>query len=266
VNDRNLVKGLKFQRPGALDARAIADIVEQGYLNKRRDSGFIQKQTFSPSTVGYGHGTCPRYWYHAFTGAFFDETRNDALGVANMDYGTAEHANIQQMFEDAGLLEAAEVEIKLQDPPVRGYVDAIINWEGESVVAEFKTTRQEAFIFREVTGKPAAYHLLQLLTYLYALNKTRGFLLYLNKNDQTVCVIPVELDETNRKILDDVFAWLRSTRAAWESQTLPLRPFRKSKETGLPDNKICNSCPVQKTCFEAPEGDVKLARMELPTL
>jgi CRISPR/Cas system-associated exonuclease Cas4 (RecB family) len=266
MNDRNFVKGIKFKRPGALDARAIADVVEQGYLNMRRSSGFMQKVTFSPSTVGYGHGTCPRYWFHAFTGAWFNEDRTDAMGVGNMDTGTHEHATMEKIFEDAGMLEANEVEIKIEDPPIRGYVDAIIDWEGERVVGEFKTTRQEAFVFRELSGKPAPYHLLQLLTYLRALDIPRGFLLYLNKNDQTVCVIPVEMNETNTKILDDVFAWLRTTRAAWENDTLPERPFRKSKETGLPDNKICNSCPVQKACQEAPEGVIKIARMELPKL
>lgn len=262
---RDFIKGLKFKRAG-LDPRAIADIVEQGYLNKRRASGFMQKVTFSPSTIGYGHGTCPRYWFHAFTGAWFDESRTDAQGVANMETGTNEHQTIQDIFEQAGILEAAEVEIKIENPPIRGYVDALIDWEGETVVAEFKTTRQEAFIFREISGKPANYHLIQLLTYLRALGKKRGFLLYLNKNDQTVCVIPVELDETNEAIIEEVFSWLRTTRAAWESGTLPLRPFRKNKETQLPENKVCNNCPVQKTCFENPDGEVKIARMELPTL
>jgi CRISPR/Cas system-associated exonuclease Cas4 (RecB family) len=265
MTDRDIIKGLRFKKAG-LDPRAIADIVEQGYLNKRRESGFIQKQTFSPSTVGYGHGTCPRYWFHAFSGAWFDEDRTDALGVANMDTGTHEHANMEQFFADAGILVEAEVEIKIENPPIRGFVDALIDWEGEHIVGEFKTTRQEAFVFREISGKPANYHLIQLLTYLRALNLKRGFLLYLNKNDQTVCVIPVELDETNEAIIEEVFSWLRSTRAAWEAGTLPERPFRKSKESGLPENKICNSCPVRRDCMAADAGVVKLARMELPTL
>jgi hypothetical protein len=263
---RELIKGIKFKRVGALDARAIADVVEQGYLNKRRASQHIQKQTFSPSTIGYGHGTCPRYWFHAFTGAWFDESRTDAQGVANMETGTHEHVNMEKFFEDAGLLVEAEVEIKIENPPIRGYVDAIIDWEGEHIVGEFKTTRQEAFVFREITGKPANYHLIQLLTYLRALNLKRGFLLYLNKNDQTVCVIPVELDETNEAIIEEVFSWLRETRAAWEAGTLPERPFRKNKETGLPSNKVCNDCPVQKDCFAEGPGVVKIARMELPVL
>jgi CRISPR/Cas system-associated exonuclease Cas4 (RecB family) len=262
---REIVKGLKFKR-GGLDPRAIADIVEQGYLNKRRESGFIQKKTFSPSTVGYGHGTCPRYWFHAFTGAWFDESRTDAQGVANMDTGTHEHENMERFFEEAGILVANEVEITIENPPVRGFVDAIIDWEGEEIVGEFKTTRQEGFVFREITGKPTNYHLIQLLTYLRALNKKRGFLLYLNKNDQTVCVIPVELDETNEKIIEEVFEWLRTTRAAWEAGTLPMRPFRKNKETGLPENKVCRECPVKRDCFAEGEGVVKIARMELPTL
>lgn len=266
MSDREIVKGLYFKNPNKLDAKAIADVVEQGYLNMRRQSGFIQKQTFSPSTIGYGHGTCPRYWFHAFTGAWFDEGRTDALGVANMDTGTHEHANMEKFFEDAGLMIQAEVEIKIANPPVRGFVDALIDWEGEHIVGEFKTTRQEAFAFRELTGKPANYHLIQLLTYLRALNLKRGFLLYLNKNDQTVCVIPVELDETNERIIEDVFEWLRTVRKSWEDGILPERPFRRSKATGLPENKVCRECPVRRDCFAAADGEVRIARMELPKL
>lgn len=262
---REFVKGFKFKKAG-LDPAAIADIVEQGYLAKRRASGHIQKKTFSPSTIGYGHGTCPRYWYHAFSGAWFDESGTDAQGVANMETGTNEHANIQKIFEDAGLLEASEVEITIENPPIRGFLDAVINWEGESVVAEFKTTRQDIFAFREASGKPAPYHLIQLLIYLRATGRKRGFLLYLNKNDQTVLVIPVELDETNEKILDDVFEWLRAVRQAWESDTTPERPFRKAKDGTPAENKICSACPVKRDCFAAGDGMVKIARMELPKL
>ena len=260
-----LIKGLRFKKAG-LDPYAIANIVEQAYLNKRRPSGFVQKKTFSPSTIGYAHGTCPRYWFHAFTGAWFDESATEAGSVAVMDYGTDEHVKLEKFFEDAGILVEAEVEIKIENPPIRGFVDALIDWEGEQIVGEFKTTRQEAFVFREISGKPANYHLIQLLTYLRALNKKRGFLLYVNKNDQSICVIPVELNDENEKILDEVFEWLREVRAAWEGGTLPERPFRKSKETGLPDNKVCNNCPVRATCFEQDAGVVKIARMELPTL
>lgn len=262
---RDFIKGLKFRRAG-LDPRAIADVVEQGYLAKRRESAQITKKTFSPSTIGYGHGTCPRYWWHAFSGAWFDETRTDAQGVANMETGTNEHTAIQEIFEKAGLLEAAEVEIKIENPPIRGFLDALINWEGETVVAEFKTTRQEMFIFREVSGKPAVYHLIQLLIYLRATGHQRGFLLYFNKNDQTVCVIPVEMSPENEKILEDVFGWLRAVRNAWALGDMPERPFRKNKETGLPSNKVCNSCPVQRDCFAAGDGMIKIPRMELPVL
>lgn len=260
-----LVRGLKFKKAG-LDPQAIADIVVQGYLSKRRESGFIQKKTFSPSTIGYGHGTCPRYWHHAFSGAWFDETRTNAHSVAVMDKGTAEHANMEQFFEDAGVLVAKEVEITIENPPVRGFIDALIDWDGEQIVGEFKTAREESFVWREMTGKPSNYHLIQLLTYLRAMNLKRGFLLYLNKNDQSVCVIPVELDETNEAIIEEVFDWMREVRAAWEAGTLPERPFRKSKETGLPSNKVCNDCPVKRDCFAAEEGVIRIKRMELPTL
>lgn len=265
--NRDISKGLRLKNTKGLNAAEIADVIEKGYLAKRRPSSpWTQKKTFSPSTIAYGHGTCPRYWTTAFNGldTFTDST--DALGVANMSYGSHAHDEIQEIFEQAGLLVEAEQEITIQDPPIRGYLDAIVNWKGEEVVCEIKTTRAESFAFKETSRKPSANHLIQLLIYLKATGIQRGFLLYMNKNDQTFLVIPVELDTANEKIINDVFEWLRTVRAAYENNQTPKRPFRKNKETGLPSNKICNACPVQAVCFAGPEGEVAIARMEVPAL
>lgn len=266
---RSVIKGLKLRsKAGELNPAEIAEAIEQGLLAQRRPvQEWTQKKTFSPSSIGYGHGTCPRFWYLAFSGTDSWQDDVDAMGVANMGVGSMVHDYIQTALESSGFLIEQELEITLEDPPVRGFLDAIVNWKGEELVAEIKTTRQETFVFKESSGKPSPNHLIQLLIYLKATGKRRGFLLYVNKNDQTFLVIPVEMDEDNEAILNDVLDWLRKTRAAWEAKTLPVIPFTRARNAGAPTNKICRACPVQKDCFaKSNEGDVELPLMEVPKL
>lgn len=265
---RDIVSGLKFRRKSGLDGPAIARTIEAGYLAKARESKFTTKKTFAPSSIGYGHATCARYWYQAFSGAFFEENV-DAMGLANMAYGSQAHERIQKIMADQGILEAAEVEITLSDPPVRGYLDALINWEGETIVAEIKTTRQESFVFKQVSGKPSPNHLLQILLYLKATGCKRGFLLYENKNDQSFLVIPVEFDEKNQAILEDALVWMRKVYKTWQDKIVPNRPFRPKYDE---NNKVilgqvCGNCPIRKACWEDTNaGEVKITRMAVPTL
>ena len=256
---RNIVQGLKFNKvkDTEVDGNKLALALEEAYLMQRRPAKFTKKKTFSPSSIGYGNATCARYWYLAFDGAVFEDD-NDALGIANMSYGTQAHTRIEKLFEDAGLLIDKEIEIKLSDPPIRGYMDVMIKWDGEEVPGEIKTTRGEMFAMRQASMKPPAYNLYQILIYMKATEKKNGFLLYENKNDQSFLVIPITMDEKNEKILQDAFDWLRTTRKAWEDQQLPNRPVPTKR------NKICKSCPVRNTCWDTlPEGENIIPLMEV---
>ena len=263
---RNLIKGIKIKNRKGLDPSAIAEAIEQGFLAKGRPAqSWVQKKTFSPSSIGYGHGTCPRFWFLAFSGTKNWQDDVDAMGIANMSLGSVFHDEVQSAMEAGGMLVEAETQITIEDPPIMGYLDAVINWEEEEVVCEIKTTRQESFIFKETSRKPSANHLIQLLIYLKATGRKRGFLLYVNKNDQTFLVIPVELTEENEKIIEDVFEWLRTTRAAYDNNSLPVIPFRKTKDTGFPSNATCRACPVRKDCFDKrDEGDIAIPTMVVP--
>lgn len=254
-----IVKGQMWKKNEPLDRLAIAQTIASGFLAHRRESKDTQKKTFSPSNIGGYTGLCGRYWYLAFDGGFFDE-KADAMSINTMAFGNYAHDKFQEIFNDLGILVEAEQEIEIADPPIRGYLDAIVDWHGEHVVCEIKTTRSESFMFRELSGKPTAQHLIQILIYLDATGLDKGFFLYMNKNDQSICVIPVEMNEVNRKILDEVYDWLRRVRKAWEDQELPKRPFRKR------DNPTCNSCPLQESCWDGPEGDIKIPKMGVPKL
>lgn len=257
---RDIVAGLKYRKqPAGFDANKLAKMLEDAYMMRQRPNGFKQKKTFAPSSIGYGNATCARYWVLAFNGAEFVE-KNDALGIANMAYGTDAHARIEQLFEDAGILADKEVEIKVQDPPIRGYMDVLVNWEGDTVPGEIKTTRPEMFAFRQSSMKPTPYNLFQILIYMHATNKKTGFLLYENKGDQSFLIIPVEMTKENRERLDNAFAWLRLVYAAYEAGDMPKQPVPTKK------NKICKTCPLWDACWGegAPEGNVEIPLMEVP--
>ena len=49
--------------------------IESGYLADRGPRHQVKK-TFAPSTIVYGHGECPRYWYLAFEGGTFEDNVN----------------------------------------------------------------------------------------------------------------------------------------------------------------------------------------------
>src|SRR6478752_2584642 len=143
---RDISKGKQF-RSGAVNAKVISDLVEKGYMANVRESKVTKKETFAPSSIGYdGNGRCPRYWYMAFEGKYVFEETTDSMGMATMLNGRDAGERIANIIGDAGALVATEVEVKMTDPPVRGYIDALVRVGDEIVVGEIKTTRQEMFV------------------------------------------------------------------------------------------------------------------------
>lgn len=207
-----------------------------------RQNKWTKKKSFAPSGVGYGNGTCPRYWYYAFNGAEF-EYDTPAQAIQNMDAGTAAGERIAGMLDKAGLLVKAEEPAELSDPPIFGYIDAVVNWKGEEIIGEVKTTKQETWNYRAVAGKAPGYQLIQLLIYMYIKNKQRGFFLVENKNDHGILIFPVRMTEENKALVERVFDWMRTVKKNADDGELPTRPFTKSS---IP----CKGCPVKSTCWE----------------
>jgi CRISPR/Cas system-associated exonuclease Cas4 (RecB family) len=261
---KNLLQQIMIKEPKKveiIDTQALIEKIQSGYTVKRVDK-FQTKKTFAPSTIAYSHGECPRYWYLAFEGAVFEDNA-DAYGAANMTAGTKSHERIQQAMMDSGIAEIFEsedgptTEFKIinNDPPIFGYGDAMINWEGEQIVGEIKTMLNEGFEYRKKTLKPKTGHLIQLLIYMKILKKSKGVLIYENKNNHELLVIPVEVTDNYRQWIDQTFQWMRDVRKAWTEKTLPTKNYRSN-------SKICKTCPIQKACEDAGSGVVKLKSLE----
>jgi CRISPR/Cas system-associated exonuclease Cas4 (RecB family) len=264
IMTKNLLQQIMIREPKKIeiiDTQALIEKIQSGYTVKRVDK-FQTKKTFAPSTIAYSHGECPRYWYLAFEGAVFEDNA-DAYGAANMTAGTKSHERIQQAMMDSGIAEIYEsdegptTEFKIinNDPPIFGYGDAMINWEGEQIVGEIKTMLNEGFEYRKKTLKPKTGHLIQLLIYMKILKKSKGVLIYENKNNHELLVLPIEVTDYYRQWIDETFQWMRDVRKAWTDKTLPTKNYRSN-------SKICKTCPIQKACEDAGTGVVKLKSLE----
>jgi hypothetical protein len=198
---REIVKNLKFKKHTGkfFDPELFAQLLDESYRNTKRADGEMTKKSFSPSSLGYGHGKCPRYWYMAFSGAVFIDD-NDAVAVANMAQGTQAHERLQKLISTMPEWRAEEEEIINEYPPIRGFIDLIMEYDGETVIGEIKTAKQEVWDTRQSEMKPTDNHMLQLLTYMKLKNAKEGFFLYENKNTQEVLVIPISMNEKNTKI------------------------------------------------------------------
>ena len=255
---KGIISHLKFKNSyEGFDHNKFAKLLEDAYVSTARDGKGTKKSTFSPSTIGYGHGNCARYWFIAFTGADFDETK-DAAAIANMLNGTYAHDRIQKIMEKTGTVVALEHEVKNEDPPIRGFADVIVEMDDERVVGEIKTTKDEVFAIKQSSNNVSGNHLLQILTYMKILGIKNGFVLYENKNTQEILIIPVSMNERNEKVINEVFDWLRSVRKLFDDGILPMRGFTKS-------NYACKGCPVKDVCWkELGDGDVEIATLVPP--
>lgn len=262
---KNLLKQI-MEKPAEInknvDTESIIKKIEEGYVVNRVDK-HQQKKTFAPSTIVYGHGECARYWYLAFDGATF-ESKDTPYGVANMTSGTLSHDRIQKAMLDSGIAKefldddgkpTTEFKVTNSNPPIFGWGDAMLTWNGEEYLTEIKTMQNDMFEYFKGVNKPKKGHVMQLLIYMKILGYAKGLMIYENKNTHELYVFPVEINEVYKNWVNNTFEWLTTVRDAWKNRTLPKKTYRSN-------SKICKSCPLQKACAVAEVGDIRIEPLE----
>lgn len=233
--------------------------LDKAEAGSRTEKKFKQKKSFAPSGLGFGSGRCPRYWYYAFKGAEFDQ-RFRATDVRNMDNGIDTHERFQRALDEYGFVPAEDIEAtaELDDPPIFGYIDGIVEWEGQLWIIEFKTSRDKWFGYRQ-NSKAPSYHLIQILTYMYVKNIRQGMLIYENKETHQRCAIAVSWDSEHEKYIQSLFSWMRLVyRTVVTDNKMPNRGFSKSSSE-------CKGCPVRAVCWgDEEEGEIKLKNLSKP--
>jgi CRISPR/Cas system-associated exonuclease Cas4 (RecB family) len=262
---KNLLKQVMIkplEKKMSLGNQELISKIQSGYIVGRGPK-HTQKKTFAPSTIAWSHGECPRYWYLAFEGnTFADDTT--PYGAANMSAGTMGHDRIQDAMMKSGVAKifindagekTTEFKVINNDPPIFGYGDAMLEWEGEEIVGEIKTMMNEAFEYRKTHGKPKAGHVIQLLIYMKILKKAKGMLIYENKNNHELLIFEIGVNDEYRQWVDYAFNWMREVRKSWEDKVLPTKNYRSN-------SKVCKGCPVKEACDVAGVGSVKIASLE----
>lgn len=252
----NLFQNLRYGSVNGFNVKGLVAAIEKGYESKLRGDKVVEKVSFAPSQLAYQSGRCPRRWVMAFQGKHVGKDTFTATSAAVVDQGSKDHHRIQEALIVAGVTKENEKEIKNVDPPIRGFVDAIVEIDGVEIPVEIKTTRQEAFEWRATSMKPAQYHMYQLLSYMKIEGYKYGAFVYENRNDTTLLVIPVEMDSVNQEIIDYAFEWMRTVYKAYEDGLTPVRPWKQT-------SPICQQCPFFESCWDddAPEGDIKIKPM-----
>lgn len=214
----------------------------------KREPKEQKKKSFAPSSFyKYGNGVCPRYWWYAFHGATFEYNDTDAMSQQNMDQGTDAGVRIANLLDKAGLLVEAEAKAINEDPPIFGYIDALVDWKGKVIPAEVKTTKTETWTQRAVDNKVPTYQLIQLLIYMYVRGDDRGFFITENKNDNRLFILPIAMTDEYKALVEKLFEWLRKVKDNIDNGELPIRPFTKSSFN-------CKGCPVKRICWNEDDG------------
>jgi len=262
---KNLIKQMMKKaddKSHILDSAALIQKINSGYIAKQEPK-YTKKKTFAPSSLIFGHGECPRYWYFAFEGNIF-ETNNEPYDIANMTSGTMSHDRIQKAMLDSGVAKeyldddnnpTTEFKVTHDDPPIFGWGDAMLQLDDEEVIGEIKTMKSETFEHYKVKGEPAEYHVKQLIIYMKVLKKAKGVLIYENKNNHDLLAFPIEVTPQYKEWIDKTFEWMRVVYKSWKDKELPQKNYRAN-------SKICKNCPVKAVCSTAEPGVIKIASLE----
>ncbi len=232
----------QFQINQGFGTEEFGELLEKAM---ERPSKETKKKSFAPSGLGYS-GSCPRYWYYAFNGAEFVYDTS-AAAMANMDAGSDAGRRLANMLEKAGILVDSELEARYEDPPIFGYIDAVVRWKGEEIPVEIKTTKQESWQSRANSNTVPGYQLVQLLIYMYVMGKQRGFFLTENKNTHEIFILPIRMTDENLELVERIFEWMRVVKKNADEGELPKRPFTKSSIQ-------CKGCAVRETCWAGKTG------------
>lgn len=115
----------------------------------------------------------------------------DARVQRILENGDKMHERYTKLFAEMGILVAAEIDA-VNNELVHGRLDCLITDRKQNYVVELKSCSQ--WVFNKL-NEPKSDHNLQIQFYMYYTNVPRGFVLYENKDNQSIKCFYVELDK-----------------------------------------------------------------------
>lgn len=206
------------------------------HLESQNTTKEVKKKNFTASdTVD-----CARRWVYLFQGVEIDNSY-PARVWRIFGNGNSFHDRMTSYFQDMGILVEAEREFWNDDPPIKGFIDAIILWDGKEKVVELKSISSNGFEYRAIYNKPKDEHYMQAQVYLGVTELEEAFIIYENKDTQELMLFVVKRDE------EFILALWNKWKKIWkqfQAGELPKRPARS------PNSKKCTYCEVKSICWK----------------
>jgi CRISPR/Cas system-associated exonuclease Cas4 (RecB family) len=150
-----------------------------------------KRTNFSPSQAHL----CPRALYYYMLGQEQDPIASQSL--RRMGIGTVFHEFIEKKLIETGLMVSSEQEITYDDPPIRGFYDAIIKRpsDGKELLLELKSMAEPKNP-KFADYLPRHDHLIQWNLYSLMTGIDEGIIFYINKNNQQYIICETERNES----------------------------------------------------------------------
>ena len=253
---KNLVNKLKTQQPEKktstkkTEAPPPASVIDlensliaaiDSKLEASNGVHWKQSESFAPSNTN----PCPRFAVYRMKG--YQQTTN-ILGQTRriFDLGNRVEDAVGDLFKDLGVLLDSQIPLEITDPvPIKGYIDFLIDWDGEKVV-ECKSINEAGFAFRSAYHKPKDEHFRQLQFYMYGMNHDSGFLFYYSKNNSAILPLLVKRDD---EFIESTFSKYKKIYEVFKNGDLPVRPYKKTSQN-------CERCDAFDHCWSDKEEGV----------
>jgi len=181
---------------------------------------------------------CVRYVNYMFTGIEVPPDHTPRVQRI-FDTGHDMHARFGEYFKRMGIVISQELPITYDDPPIESTLDLIIDWGGPKVV-ELKSINEAGFTYRRLYGKPKDDHYRQIQIYMKVTGIHEGYVIYENKNNSEILILPVSLDED---FIEKLFKKYRKFYKVYTDGIKPARPYKRSGEK-------CQRCALRVHCWE----------------
>lgn len=177
-----------------------------------------------------------------------------------LELGNQLHDTERQLYKELGYnVHSEEMSVSyditmddMTELTIKGKIDGIITVGNEDVLFDIKTAGDGPFKQVVGMGLPYAYKC-QASVYLAALNKTRMFFIYYNKNNSQRHILEYIQDPN---ILASVHKRFSSVYNCTSEETLPDRefiPYRKREKGKLTDTLVldahCARCLFREKCY-----------------
>ena len=188
----------------------------------------------------------------------------DVLGLTRMENGDYVHERLQTEMEEAGLQTSSEKQVSIDNPPMKGRLDSIIDIDGILYVGEIKSINANGYRSIRKDG-PKQEHLEQLVLYMYALEMKEGWLIYECKDNQGDLYFLVTLDDEGNVISES------SEGGRYESKKLLDKIFKKMNyvlkciKSGQIPTK-CSPCTISRCYYSSACERASIGKVVMPNV